>query len=78
MISIIVLGFYCCEQTKATLIRIIFNRGDLYVQKFSPLSLRQKHGTVQAGMVEEELRVLHLYLKATRRRLAFRKLGRGS
>jgi hypothetical protein len=35
----------------------------LKVQRFSPLS-RQKHGSVQAGMVQEELRVLHLQLKA--------------
>jgi hypothetical protein len=29
---------------------------------------------MQAGMVQEELRVLHLYVKATRRRLASRQL----
>jgi len=47
----------------------------LQVQRFSPLSSRQEHGSVQAGMVQEELRVLHLHLKATRRRLASRQLG---
>jgi hypothetical protein len=30
---------------------------------------------MQAGMVQEELRVLHLYLKAARRRLASRQLS---
>jgi hypothetical protein len=34
-------------------------------------SPRQEHGSIQAGMVQEELRVLHLHLKAARRRLAF-------
>jgi hypothetical protein len=40
------------------------------VQRFSSLSSRQEHGSIQAGMVQEKLRVLHLYLKSTRRRLA--------
>jgi hypothetical protein len=35
----------------------------LQVQKFSPLSSRWEHGSVQAGMVQEELRVLHPHLK---------------
>jgi hypothetical protein len=39
-------------------------------KRFSQLSSRQEHGSAQAGMVQEELRVLHLHLKATRRRLA--------
>lgn len=30
----------------------------------------EKHGSVQAGIVLEELRVFHLVSKATRRRLA--------
>jgi hypothetical protein len=30
---------------------------------------RQEHGSIQAGMMQEELRVLHLHLKAARRRL---------
>jgi hypothetical protein len=42
----------------------------LQVQRLSSLSLRQEHGNVQAGMMEEKLRVLHLHLKAARRRLA--------
>jgi len=44
-------------------------------QRFSPLSSRQEHGGVQAGKVQEELGVLHVHLKAARRRLAFRQLG---
>ena len=46
----------------------------LQVQRFSPLSPRQEHGSTKAGMGLEELRVLHLHLKATRR-LASSELG---
>jgi hypothetical protein len=54
-------------------------RACLQVQRFSPLSSRQEHGSVHAGMVLEELRVtLHLDLKATRRRLTSRQLGGAS
>ncbi|XP_052012273.1 iron-sulfur cluster assembly 1 homolog, mitochondrial isoform X3 [Apodemus sylvaticus] len=35
-----------------------------HVQRFSQLSSRQEHGSIQAGLVEEELTVLHLHLKA--------------
>jgi hypothetical protein len=42
----------------------------LQVQRFSPLSSRWDHNSVQAGTVlEKELIVLHLDLKATRRSL---------
>jgi hypothetical protein len=34
------------------------------LQRFSPLSSRWEHGSIQAGMVQEELRALHLHLKA--------------
>jgi len=44
-------------------------------QRFSPSSSRWAHGSIQAGMVQEELRVLHLHLKAARRRLTSRWLG---
>jgi hypothetical protein len=44
----------------------------LQVQRFSPLSSRQEHGSVQAGMMQAELRVVHLHLKAVGRILAFR------
>jgi len=49
--------------TKATLVRTTLNWG-LQVQRFSPLSSRREDGSIQAGMVQEELRVLHLPLKA--------------
>ena len=47
----------------------------LHVQKFSLSSSRQEHGSIQAGMVQEELRVLYLNLKAVNRILTSRKLG---
>jgi hypothetical protein len=56
--------------TTATLIRTTLIGAGLQVQRFSPLSSRQEYGSIQAGMVQEELRVLHLHLKAARRRLA--------
>jgi hypothetical protein len=37
-------------------------RAGLQVQRFSSLSSRQEHGNIRAGMVQEELRVLHLHL----------------
>jgi hypothetical protein len=55
--------------TKATFIRTT----GLQVQRLSPLSSGQEHGIIQAGMVQEELRVLHLHLKTARRRLASRQ-----
>ena len=47
----------------------------LQVRRFSPLSSRQEHGSIQAGMVQEELRVPHFHLKAASRILASRQLG---
>jgi hypothetical protein len=47
--------------TKATLTRTTVHWGWLTGSEVSPLSSRQEHGTIQAGMVEEELRVLHLH-----------------
>ena len=59
--------------TKATLIKDNFYLGLAY--RFC-ISVHyhhgRKHGSVQAGMVLEELRVLHLVLKANRRRLTAR------
>jgi hypothetical protein len=49
----------------------------LQVQRFSPLSSRREHGSIQAGMAQEELRVLLLHLKVARRRLASSQLGGG-
>jgi hypothetical protein len=59
--------------TKASLIRT-FNWAGLQVQRFSPSSSGWEHGSIQAGMAQEELRVLHLYLKAASRILASRQL----
>jgi hypothetical protein len=59
--------------TKATLIRYLIGAG-LWVQRFTPLSSRQEHGSFQAGMAQEELRVLHLVSK-NNRRLAYKQLG---
>jgi hypothetical protein len=55
--------------TKATLYykgQHLFGAG-LQVQRLRPLSSRYEHGIIQAGMEKEELRVLHLDLKAARR-----------
>jgi hypothetical protein len=46
----------------------------LQVQRFSLLSSRQEHGSIQAGMVQAELRVLHLHLKAANERVTSRQL----
>jgi hypothetical protein len=62
-------------RTKVTLITTTFNGSGLQVQRFSSLSSRQEHGSIQAGMVQDELRVLYLYLKAAKRILASRQLG---
>jgi len=40
-----------------------------------PSSSRWEKGSIQAGMVQEELRVLHLHLEATSRIVASRQLG---
>jgi hypothetical protein len=57
--------------TKATLKKKKKNQhligAGLQVQKFSPVSSRQEYGSVQGGMVQEELRVLNLHLKAASR-----------
>jgi len=50
----------------------------LQVQRFSPLSSRQEHGSIQAVMVQEELRGLHLHPKEARNSLSIlRQLGGG-
>jgi hypothetical protein len=48
----------------------------LQAQRFSSLS-RWELGSIQAGMVQEELRVLQLHLKAAGRILASKQLGWG-
>ena len=47
----------------------------LQIQRFSPLSSRLEHGSIQADMVEEEVGVPHVHLKVAWRRLASRQLG---
>jgi hypothetical protein len=43
--------------------------------RFSPLSSRWEHGSIQADVRLEEHRFLHLVPKVVRRRLASRQLG---
>ena len=50
----------------------------LQVQRFSPLSSMWEHGSIWAGMAQEELRVLCLHPKAASGRLTSRQLGWGS
>jgi hypothetical protein len=53
----------------------LFGAG-LQVQRFSPLSSRWVHGSIQADMMQKELRASHLHLKAASRILqASRQLG---
>jgi hypothetical protein len=63
--------------TKATLVKDNISLGLVYRFR-GPLSSRWEHGSIQAGMVQEELRVLHLDEKAARRKLYFRQLEGGS
>ena len=50
----------------------------LQVQRFSSLSSRWEYGSIQADMVQKELRILHLHLKAARRSMASMQLGQES
>jgi hypothetical protein len=59
---------------KATLRSITFNWGWLTGSDVQSIIIK-KHDNIQAGMVEEKLRVLHLHLKAASRILASRQLG---
>jgi hypothetical protein len=60
--------------TKATLIKTTFNWGWLT----GSVHYRQgDNGSIQEVMVQEELRVLDLHLKAASRILTFRQLGQG-
>jgi len=45
---------------------------------FSPLLSRWEHGSIWAGVVQEEQSFLHFHLKATSRILASRQIGWGS
>jgi hypothetical protein len=61
--------------TKASLIKKQHLIGaGLQVQR-SPLLSRWEHGSIQAGMVQEELRVLCLHPKAASGKLTTRQLG---
>jgi hypothetical protein len=61
----------------ATLRQHLIDDG-LQVQRFSRLSSSWEHDNIQAGIVQEELRVLHLYIKAAMRRIAPRQLIQGT
>ena len=52
-----------------------FNWGGLQIQRFSPLSSRWEHGSIQAGMTQAELKVLCLPSNVASERLTFRHLG---
>jgi hypothetical protein len=62
--------------TKATHRQHLIGTG-LQVQRFNPVSSMWEHGNIQAGIMQEELRVLHLHLKAASGRLTSRQLGLG-
>jgi len=49
----------------------------LQVQRCSPLSSRQENGSIQADMVQDEQRDLHLHLKAANRILVSRQVDEG-
>jgi hypothetical protein len=61
--------------TKATPIRTAFSWGWLTGSEVQSIILRQEHGSIEAGMVQEELRILHLHLKAASRILTSRQVG---
>jgi hypothetical protein len=61
--------------TKATLIRTTFNWGWLRGSEVLSIVIKVEHGSMQVGIVQEELRVLHLHLKAAGRILASKQLG---
>jgi hypothetical protein len=65
-------GLKACA--KATLIRTAFNWGWLTCSEVQSI-IKAGNGGIQAGMVEEELRVLRLHLKAASTVLASRQLG---
>jgi hypothetical protein len=65
------------DQSKSSKGQHLIGAG-LQVQRFSLLSSRQGRGSIQAGMVQEKLRVLHLHLKDASGRLHSRQLRIGS
>jgi hypothetical protein len=69
-----VLLLWIDTMTKATLKMTLIGAG-LQVQRFSLLSSRLEHDSIQAGMVQKELRFPHLHLKTASRTLASRQQG---
>jgi hypothetical protein len=65
------------SMTKATRIRTKFNWGWFTGSEIQSIIIKaREHGSIQAGMMlEKELRILYLHLKASRRRLSSRQLG---
>jgi hypothetical protein len=62
--------------TKADLIRITLNWGWFTGSEVEFIIIKAgEHGSIQAGMVQEELRILHVHLKAASRILTSRQLG---
>jgi hypothetical protein len=61
--------------TKASLRGTTFNWGWFTGSEIQSIIVRCEHGSFQAGMVQEELRVLYLHLKAASRILTSRQLG---
>jgi hypothetical protein len=61
--------------TKASLIRTTFSWGWLTGSEVQSIIIKVGHGSIRAGMVLEELRVLHLHLKTARRILMSRQLA---
>jgi hypothetical protein len=61
--------------TKATVVRRTFNRGWLTGSEVQSIIIKVgEHGSIQAGMAQEELRVLHLHQKTASRILASTQL----
>jgi hypothetical protein len=63
--------------TKATLLRRTFNWGWLTGSEVQSIIIKAGTWRHQAGMVQEELRVLHPHLKAASRIFTSRQLGEG-
>jgi hypothetical protein len=57
--------------TKAALLRTTFNWGWLTGSKVQSIIIKAGARQHQAGMVQEELRVLHLHLEAARKNTGF-------
>ena len=60
--------------TKTSLIKTTFNWGWLTGSEVQSIIIKE-HGSIQAGLVQEELRVLCLHPKAASGRLTSRQLG---